>query len=158
MSFEPAEKLSDLIDLVRESAADDVVELGPDDQPTHVQRIDHATIWWKSHSVNSERFGRMALEVGNFARCADEAYRRMTKARADVIARQIREIVVAYKHSIDAKSSESRRDGQNAQSTLLDRVGRNKVEHVYQNKDLASRSLSDAFMGRRRDADMDRDY
>ena len=155
---EPADKIADILDLIRESASHNVTIRGPDDQPTFMEQIHHSTIWWKTHSVNSERFARMALELEDFARLANEAYRRMSKERADIIATQILEIVIAFKHSIDAKSSESRRDGQNAQATLLDRVGRNKVEHVYSSKDMASRSLLDGMLGRRKDSDLDSNY
>ena len=153
---EPADKVADLLDLVRESGSHNVTITGPDGQPVTLEQLDHSTIWWKTHAVNSEKFARMALELEQFARLAGEAYRRMSKPRADVIAAQVREIVIAFKHSIDAKSSESKRDGQNSQSTLLDRVGRNKVEHVYATRDMASRSLADSLLGRRRDDDLDR--
>ena len=155
---EPTDKMHDMLDLVREAAAHTVERRGPDDRPVASHELDHTAVWWKTHAVNSTRFGRMALELEQFSRLASEAYRRMPAERADIIAGQVREIVMAYRHSIDAKSSESKRDGQNSQATLLDRVGRNKVEHVYSSKDMASRSLLDSMMGRRRESDLDREF
>ena len=75
-----------------------------------------------------------------------------------MIAEQVKEIVQVYKYSIDAKSSESKRDGQNAQATLLDRAGRNKVEHVYSSRDTGKRTLTDAFLGRRQERDMEEEF
>lgn len=154
----PENKIADLIDLVHQAATTHVEHLSPDGQTVVVDELDNMTIWWKTHAANSDQFGLVAIAIENFALLANEAYRRMPKELADVVAAQIRAIVKAYRYSLDAKSSETRRDGNNAQSCLMDRAGRNKVEHMYSTRDAGGRSLADAFLGRRRADDVERDY
>ena len=60
---------------------------------------------------------------------------------------------ISYRRSIDAKSSESQRNAQNSQSTLIDKINKNKVERVYTMKDQAKKSLFDGFLGREREKD-----
>ena len=70
---------------------------------------------------------------------------------------QIKELVIAYQYSIDSKSSESIRENGSAQSTLIDKIARNKIERSYQVKGEKSRSFLDAMMGRDKEDDMDSD-
>ena len=145
-----------MLDMIREGATQIVEVKGPDDQVHLETRMDPDVVWWKGHAVNSTKFGRMAYELNELDRMADEAYNRMPTERADVLAKQIRGMSRSHRRAIDAKSSESRRDSNNAQATLLDRVGRNKVEHVYTAKDAASRSMAEMFMGGRKQDDFER--
>ena len=71
--------------------------------------------------------------------------------RAQQLAHEVMEIGISYRRSIDAKSSESQRNAQNSQSTLIDKINKNKVERVYTMKDNAKRSLFDGFWGRERE-------
>ena len=64
------------------------------------------------------------------------------------IRRQIYGIIESYKRSIDAKSSESRRDENNAQSTLIDKINRNKIEKIYSVKGEAKKSFMSGMLGR----------
>ena len=66
-------------------------------------------------------------------------------------AKQILDIVMAYRYSVDAKSSESRRDKHNTQSTLIDRLLRYKVEKQYTLKDEGKKAFFDGFLGREKD-------
>ena len=154
----PEAKIADLVDLVHQAALTQETVTLPDGRVEIREILDHLTIWWKTHAVNSDHFARMATVVEHFRRLAKEAYRRMPVERAAIYEAQINEIVKVYMYSIDAKSSESKRDAHNAQAVLIDRAGRNKVEHVYKSEDGSHRSLADAFLGRRRQDDMDRDY
>jgi len=72
----------------------------------------------------------------------------MYRARALVFAEQITEIVKSFKYSIDAKSSESIRDVNNTQSTLIDKINRNKIEKAYTIKGDAKKSFMDGLLGR----------
>ena len=51
----------------------------------------------------------------------------MCGPRAEVIAKQIMDIGLDYRYSIDAKSSESLRDKHNQQATLLDKMQKSSV-------------------------------
>jgi len=79
----------------------------------------------------------------------------MCLERSVQVAQEVMEIGVSYRRSIDAKSSESQRNSQNSQSTLIDKINKNKVERVYTMKDNAKRSLFDGFLGRERERDED---
>ena len=155
---EPGDRIQDILDVLRESASQEVERLGPDDKPYIGEAVNHRIIWWKTHAVNSIRFGRMALELEMFGRLAKEAYRRMPFERAEVVAQEVGEICDAYMRSVDAKSSESRRDAHNSQATYLDRINRNKVEHVYTSRDAASQGILAGVLGRRREADLDHEF
>lgn len=77
----------------------------------------------------------------------------MSTPRAVQLSHEVMEIGVSYRRSIDAKSSESQRNAQNSQSTLIDKINKNKVERVYTMKDQAKKSLFDGFLGREREKD-----
>ena len=117
--------------------------------------LDPEKAWWKTHLVNSPTFARFAFELKEFERMADDAYNNMTATRAEVIAKQIREIGMDYRYSIDAKSSESLRDKNNTQATLLDKMQKNRVERAYTVKGDAKNSFLQGLMGKDRAADED---
>lgn len=73
------------------------------------------------------------------------------------MAHIIMEIGLSYRRSIDAKSSESQRNAQNSQSTLIDKINKNKVERVYTMKDQMNKSLLSGFLGRDREKDEEND-
>jgi len=81
----------------------------------------------------------------------------MPYERAQVIAQEILSIGKSYRRAIDAKSSESRRDKHNSKSTLLDKMGKNKVERVYTQKGDVKRSMFDSFLGKKQEQDMEND-
>ena len=81
----------------------------------------------------------------------------MSRSKAIALSEQIKELVIAYQYSIDSKSSESIRENGSAQSTLIDKIARNKIERSYQVKGEKSRSFLDAMMGRDKEDDMDSD-
>jgi len=81
----------------------------------------------------------------------------MSRRKATALSEQIKELVIAYQYSIDSKSSESIRENGSAQSTLIDKIARNKIERSYQVKGEKSRSFLDAMMGRDKEDDMDSD-
>ncbi len=79
---------------------------------------------------------------------ANDSSNHMTGPRALGIRKQIFGIIDSYKRSIDAKSSESRRDANNSQSTLIDKINRNKVEKMYTVKGEAKKSFMAGMLGR----------
>ena len=81
----------------------------------------------------------------------------MSRNKANALSNQIKELVIAYQYSIDSKSSESIRENGSAQSTLIDKIARNKIERSYQVKGEKGRSMLDALMGKDRDDDMEND-
>ena len=115
--------------------------------------LDPEKAWWKTHLVNSPTFARFAFELKEFERLGEEAIYNMARPRAEVIAEQIRSIGMDYRYSIDAKSSESLRDRNNTQATLLDKMQKNRVERAYTVKGEAGKSFMSGLLGRDREQD-----
>lgn len=107
-------------------------------------------LWWKTHDINSNQFGRLAFELKEWERMAKEVFQHMTYNRAKILAEQIMDIAMSYRRSIDAKSSESIRDAHNAKSTMIDKLSRNKTEKIFTTRGEAKRSMFDAFIGKKK--------
>jgi hypothetical protein len=150
-------KYNDLIDIIIQSSQKTIDVLQKDGSVTKEQIIDDDTIWWKTGSVNSNAFGRFAFLLKELERMALECVNYMHKDRALQMAHIIMEIGLSYRRSIDAKSSESQRNAQNSQSTLIDKINKNKVERVYTMKDQMNKSLLSGFLGRDREKDEEND-
>ena len=91
---------------------------GPNGEILEQLVLDTERVYWKTHNVASPYFGRSVLELKQFENCALDCFNHMSAPRAQVLAKQITQGVLAYKYSIDAKSSESQRDKNNASMTL----------------------------------------
>jgi hypothetical protein len=151
-------KYNDLIDIVIQAAQKTIDVEQKDGTFTKEQVMDEEIVWWKTGSVNSNTFARFAYELKEFERMGIEAFEYMSPDRARAFALQIQSVATSYRRSIDAKSSESQRDKENSQSTLIDKINRNKIEKVYTSKtDQAKAGLASIFMGKDKDKDMDDD-
>ncbi len=130
---------------------------GPNGEILEQLVLDTERVYWKTHNVASPYFGRSVLELKQFENCALDCFNHMSAPRAQVLAKQITQGVLAYKYSIDAKSSESQRDKHNASMTLVDKLNKNKSEHVYEIKGEAKRTLWDGIIGRDAEKDQERE-
>ncbi|GEM_PF-2580989 len=146
-------KYNDLIDIIIQSSQKTIDVQQKDGSYTKEQIIDDDTVWFKTGSVNANTYGRFALELKEWERLASMASNYMSPTRAVQIGGEIIDMGISYRRSIDAKSSESQRNAQNSQSTLIDKINKNKVERVYTMKDQAKKSLFDGFLGREREKD-----
>lgn len=117
--------------------------------------LDTKRAWWQLHSVSSNTLGRFAFELENFERKASQAKRHMSKERAEDFAENIMGIVDAYRSTVDAKSSESLSDKNNAIATLIDKIKSNKQERRYVMKDEIKKSIFSGILGR--DAEKDQE-
>jgi len=113
--------------------------------------LDYEKMWWKTHKVSSNTFGRFAKVYKVLEKKGTQCKFYMTAERADVMAQQLRDICEPYTTAIDAKSSESRLNKQNKQQTLIDTLSHNKAERVVTLKDDAGRSLKEAIMGKEKE-------
>ena len=139
---------NDLIDFLSD-ACQHVEEVELPDGTVEKQLVtDPEIAWWKTNLVNSPTFGRFAFELKNFEGLAAQCYNNMSAPKAKVMAQQILAIGSSFRRSIDAKSSESLRDKLNTQSTLIDKLNRNKVEKAYTVKGEIKKSFMDGFLGR----------
>lgn len=152
---EGAPKYNDLIDIIIQSSQKSVEIEQKDGSKTTEQILDEDTVWFKTGSVAANTYGRFAFELKEWERLAMLAINNMSLERSLQLAHEVMEIGISYRRSIDAKSSESQRNSQNSQSTLIDKINKNKVERVYTMKDNAKRSLFDGFLGRERERDED---
>jgi hypothetical protein len=114
-------------------------------------------VWWKTNIINGPTFGRFAFYLKEFERMAEDAFDNMYGSRAMSMAKDILAIGQSFRRSIDAKSSESLRDKNNTQSTLIDKINRNKVERAYTMKGAVKNSMWDGIMGRDREKDDEED-
>lgn len=146
---------NDVIDLLTDSYQVVVEEPDEAGTPQKMLQLDPEIVWWQTHLINSNAFGRFAYEYKVFEGKARDCYNNMTKARADIISKQILEICNAYKRSIDAKSSETRIDKNNNTSNLIQTVSRNKQERYYNIKGEGKKTFIDGFLGR--DAQQERE-
>ena len=154
---EGQQKYTDLVDIVISSSSKTVDVPQKDGSVTKEQIIDEDTLWWKTLSVSANTLGRMAFELKEWERTAFLAFNNMCRERAKQIAEEIVEVGTSYRRSIDSKSSESQRDKDNSQSTLIDKINRNKIEKVYTAKGEAKRSMLEGFLGRDREREEEND-
>jgi len=150
-------KVTDIIDLIVEGSQ--TIQNLPDEKGIeHPQLVlDPETIYWKTGSVDSNRFAQFVFELKDFEGMADRCYMNMSEERAEGMAAVIREKVRSYRYSIDSKSSETMRDVNNSRQNLLGLISRNKVERTYNLKGGAQRSLADGILGRNVENDADED-
>ncbi|MAR18884.1 MAG: hypothetical protein CML44_05875 [Rhodobacteraceae bacterium] len=119
--------------------------------------IDPKSLYYKTLIVASPHLARFVLELEQFQNLATQCYNFMSRNKANALSAQVKELVIAYQYSIDSKSSESIRENGSAQSTLIDKIARNKIERSYQVKGEKRRSFLDAMMGKDKEEDMDND-
>jgi len=139
---------NDLIDIIIE-ASQNIEETETQEGTFQKQLIlDPERIYWKTHIVNSPTFARFVYELKELEHLAIQCKNHMSWKRAEVLMKQIQNLVSSFKYSIDAKSSESLRDKNNTQSTLIDKINKNKIERAYTIKDSASKSIWQGLVGR----------
>lgn len=143
----------DITAMIKDGMIKTVVNIGKDGSSELELRIDERAAWWKTHIINSPRFGRLARAVESFESLADEAAYNMSTARAQVIKQQILKIVDVERKAIDAKSSEAMRDGHNATTSLVDKYLKNKQERVIDLKGEGKRSFMDGLLGKEAERD-----
>lgn len=139
---------TDLIDILIESSQT-LEEVSNADGIKEKQLIlDPEILWWKTGIINSPTFGRFAFELKELERQAEECFDNMPRDRAYEMAKDVLEIGKSYRRSIDAKSSESLRDKNNTQSTLIDKINKNKIEKLYTVKGEVKKGLMAGIIGR----------
>ena len=113
--------------------------------------LDPESLYWATRSINSNTFGRFVYELKNLESLAYDAANHMTFNRATVFKSQLLRLIDSYKKSVDGKASESIRDKQNSQLTMIDKLSKNKQEKVFTMKEEMRRSFLDGIMGKEAD-------
>ena len=156
MDIQNGQKHTDLIDVLMEGSQT-VEEIEQDGTTTKQLVLDPKKVWYKTHLINAATFGRFAFELESLGSLGHQCYHNMSQNRAVVMAGQINQIVENFMYSIDAKSSESLRDKNNAQGTLIDKIISNKAEKIYTMKGETGKSMWSGLMGRDREKEEDRE-
>lgn len=154
---ESQKETDDLIDLLRTSFQETVFMENAEGRKEKVLELNTKRAWWQLHNVASNTLGRFALELENFERKALQAKNHMSMERADDFAENILGIVASYRSSVDAKSSESISDKNNAVQTLIDKVKSNRIERRYVMKDEVKKGMFSGLLGRDQERDQSRD-
>lgn len=155
---EAAPRYNDLVDVVVQSVTKNEPIEQKDGSILSQQVINGESLWWKTHKIDSEKFGNLSMEVKEWERMADECYNNMTFERAAKLSKQILGYGQSIRSSIDSISSQSRRNKDNARQTLLDTIGRNRVEHITTLKDDMKKGGMAAFFGNKSRSDIDDQY
>lgn len=148
---------NDVVDMIVEGCQSLETVQNQNGTTTQELRINPKKIWYKTHIINSPTFGRYVLFREMLEDKASQCIFHMTRERANVMANQIMDLCESYDYSIDAKSSECLRDKNNTQSTLIDKVNRNKIEKQYTIKDELKGGILDGFLGRKVNQDAHND-
>ena len=148
---------ADFTDLLKMSFQKPVLVRNENGEYEKVLELSTKRAWWQLHSVAVNTLGRFALELENFARKAEQAKNHMSRERAEDFAENINGIVDAYMSSVDAKSSESISDKNNAIQTLIDKIKSNKIERRYVVKDEVKKGIAAGFLGRDKERDQQAD-
>lgn len=148
---------NDIVDMIIEGCQ--TIEIVKQRDGTEIKQLtlNPKKIWYKTHIVNSPIFGRFVLRREMLEDKANQCFFHMSRQRAQVMASQIMDLCESYDYSIDAKSSECLRDMHNTQSTLIDKINRNKIEKQYTIKDAAKQGMLDGFLGRKINHDAQQD-
>jgi len=159
MSHEPQteSQIKDIVDVMTQ-ATQNVEEVRLEDgsiQKTLV--VDPKHIFYKTLNVTSTKLGGSVLSLEKFLNHAKLCSNFMAFDRAKGIAEQIVSMYTPYTYSYDAKSSESIRLNGSSQSTVFDKLARNKIERSYNVKGEHRRSMIDAILGKDKDDDMEND-
>lgn len=147
----------DLLDVILQAAQVNKDVKNPDGTITQEPQIDPEIIWWKTLMVNANTLGRFAFKLKEFERLAFEAFTNMSADKARDFAHTVIDIGTSYRRSIDAKSSESMRDKENSQSTMVDKINRSQVEKIYTAKGQVARGVLESFIHKDKDRDDMRD-
>ena len=145
------------MDIVFQSVQKTIEEKNDEGKITKVQIMDELALWCKTLSVASNKLGQLIFEMMEFTRNGLNAHNHMCKERADLWVSDTLAVVESVKKMLDSKSSESLRNNQNSQSTLIDKINKNSVEKIYTMKDTAKKSLWDSILGKEKDKMSDDD-
>lgn len=148
MSVEPDEKHQNIVAMLRDACSEVKVIQHTDGSIEHQLVMNTKKIWYKTHIINSPHFGRYSFYRETLGEMASQAKFHMSLERAAVVETQLNARGSSYDYSIDSKSSESVRDKNNIQPTMVDRLNRNLTEKRYSVKEETKKGIMDGILGR----------
>jgi len=145
----------DVIDLLVDACQTVDIVQSPDGTYSKQLILDPEKAWWKTQLVNSPTFGMFAKVLRNLEGMAEDAKNNMSAPRAQVLAEQLLRYCLDYRYSIDAKSSETLRDKNNTQPSLIDKMQRSNTPHAFNPKEEMKKSLFRGWVGGNNPSDDD---
>lgn len=137
---------NDTVDIVFQSVQKTRETVDEDGKTQYIQVMDDTALWCKTLSVASNKLSQVIYEMMEFLRVGEAADKHMSKERAKVWRDTTLGIVESVKKSLDSKSSESIRNKDNSQGTLIDKINKNSVEKIYTMKDTAKKGIFDSIL------------
>ena len=147
---------NDTVDIVFQSVQK-TVQQKKDGEIINTQVMDDLALWCKTLTVSSNKLSQLIFEAMEYVRSGLQANNNMCKERAAIWIQESLDIFESIKNACDAKSSESIRNGENSQSTMIDKINRNSVEKIFTMKDTAKKSIFSSIMGKEKDKYTDDD-
>lgn len=147
----------DLTGILKDGMIEPFVNKDADGREFIDYRLNSKSAYWKTHNINHAGFGLLAEAIEYLAVLARDTVYNMSIARGILIRDQINSLVnEVLKLSIDAKSSETMRDGRNAQTSLVDKYLKNKQERILEMRgDKVKSSMFDAIRGKQAEDNSD---
>ncbi len=138
--------MRDTIDLLSQ-AAHEYVEVEQDGKIILVPRIDYEKLYWGTRIVSTAYLGQAVVAFKRLEQKALDAKYFMTSARALITKECLIAMYKHYKYGLDAKSSETVRDGKNNQASLVHLIRKQSIEREFTAKDEKARKMLSGWMG-----------
>jgi hypothetical protein len=148
---------NDTVDIVFQSVQKTITNKDDEGKIITSQVMDDLALWCKTLTVSSNKFAQLIFEAMEYVRSGMSAKNNMCSERAAIWEQETIEIFESIKKACDAKSSESIRDHDNSQSTMIDKINRNSVEKIFTMKENSKKSLWSSIMGKEKDKYTDED-
>lgn len=138
--------MKDIIDLLSHASHENMEYLDEHDKPQMTSAVDHEHYYWGTRLVNTQHLGEAVVKFKRLEQKAYEAKYFMTAERAKIAKEYILALYKQYKYGIDSKSSETSRDKDNNQSSLLHLIRKQTVEKEFTAKNDKTRKLLSGFL------------
>jgi hypothetical protein len=138
--------MKDVIDLLSHASHEKIEKIDENDRPYIDSSVDHEHYYWGTRMVNTQHLGEAVVKFKRLEQKANEAKYFMTAGRAKVAREYIMALYMQYKYGIDSKSSETSRDKDNNQSSLLHLIRKQTVEKEFTAKNDKTRKLLSGFL------------
>ena len=122
-----------------------------------IESVDTEAMYWKTQLVNNNKFSNFA---GIVKAVEKEAWRTEEEFEWEVaiaIRNQLLDFVDVWKTVINAKNSETVLDGDNRQSSMVDKFMNARIERVYKSDEAMKKNLLASFFGKKKHHDDDDD-
>lgn len=124
----------DLYDILIEAVKTvDIKKINGEERAVEIH--DNESIYWSTRQVNSMTFARYVRKIKELERLKDDARNNMMPARAKIIEDALDQVIKGHRHTIDSKSSESIKDKNNTQATLVSMFAKHRTDRTYSAKD-----------------------